>query len=687
MFPDPALSRRARWIDTAAFAICLLFLVTWSINVIALAIDAGYDFDGEYADGPFQIFNPLRRLAAGQVAGHDFQFFHGIYVPLVHYPLFALLGKTLTASEVTRRVLSPIGTMLVLLVGWRWVTGRWKTTMFLTAASLLLLDQSPLRIILYAYGSVLPIRTLAPLLACAAFALPVRPVWAGILAGFFAGASLLLGSEQGIALLLAAGLVGLLEVLPGGKREARIALLAAAATAVATVAVLLAIATHGDSAAMRAILKYNFREVPEDQFWYFGAEPQPTLTRWGQFFAGPHPFRPIVLSIVALAVAVRLRWRLRGSIEERSIRLVDAGILLVGYGAVSLGSLMALYIPKNVAACYRSLILFALAGLFFASRTSAARGRSRLLLRPRLGRAVLGGVALTVLCGFTRYPTTPSLLSGLLERPPKALHDLQQPRPSITPEWMTDLTVFGEVARTIPHPTVWSTYAGFPEYVANVFHPDTDYIIHALGLERRQRYLEAFDRARPDIVQTELLASFRFEEWLEVTTWPFYERVLRDYVPARLSNYSIFWRRRNATEPAPTFSPPQPLAVEQGHEIAVPIPANTSSRLAVIHLKYTAQVHHRWLPLASKITHFLVSIDGARNQGRVPLNPAATEVTFPLRFAPGDAPVLRVSTKGLWSTGEIQVQEADVSFVEASDAYRAFILGPKAEQSARPTEP
>jgi len=40
-------------------------------------------------------------LAAGQIAGQDFQFFHGLGVPFLHYPLFALLGKTFYSAELS----------------------------------------------------------------------------------------------------------------------------------------------------------------------------------------------------------------------------------------------------------------------------------------------------------------------------------------------------------------------------------------------------------------------------------------------------------------------------------------------------------------------------------------------------------------------------------------------------------
>ena len=59
-------------------------------------------------DGPFQLFNPLRRIAAGQTGGTDFQYFHGLALPYLHYPLYALLGRDFFASEVARYSVSQV---------------------------------------------------------------------------------------------------------------------------------------------------------------------------------------------------------------------------------------------------------------------------------------------------------------------------------------------------------------------------------------------------------------------------------------------------------------------------------------------------------------------------------------------------------------------------------------------------
>src|SRR4051812_32605234 len=48
-------------------------------------------FNGGITDGPFQLYNWLRHIDAGQIPGRDFHSFHGIGVPYLHYPVYRLL--------------------------------------------------------------------------------------------------------------------------------------------------------------------------------------------------------------------------------------------------------------------------------------------------------------------------------------------------------------------------------------------------------------------------------------------------------------------------------------------------------------------------------------------------------------------------------------------------------------------
>src|SRR5947199_23708 len=84
--PAPLVPRRALVLAAK------LFLALYFLYYLVDGMYPALVFDGLPVNGPFQLFNPLRRIAAGQVGGKDFIFFHGIGVPYLHYPLFALFG-------------------------------------------------------------------------------------------------------------------------------------------------------------------------------------------------------------------------------------------------------------------------------------------------------------------------------------------------------------------------------------------------------------------------------------------------------------------------------------------------------------------------------------------------------------------------------------------------------------------
>ncbi len=84
----------------------LAIIALWVLAFSQAAVAAITIFDGPLWNGAFQHFNALRRIEAGQAGGIDFQFFHGLLVPYLHFPFYRLLGGGLFASEVVRFALN-----------------------------------------------------------------------------------------------------------------------------------------------------------------------------------------------------------------------------------------------------------------------------------------------------------------------------------------------------------------------------------------------------------------------------------------------------------------------------------------------------------------------------------------------------------------------------------------------------
>src|SRR5262249_33597048 len=115
------------------------------------------------------------------------------------------------------------------------------------------------------------------------------------------------------------------------------------------------------------------------------------------------------------------------------------------------------------------------------------------------------------------------------------------------------------VRETCPEPAtgdLWSTYVAIVEDRLGIFHPEVDYIIHALGKDRHA-YALRFAEVRPRFVQTMRRdwVPFQYEEWLQTTSWDFYERLLLNYEIIKLSDWSLLWRRTDRPWRAPQDDP------------------------------------------------------------------------------------------------------------------------------------
>ena len=106
----------------------LLTLIVFSIP-FAAAVETALHFSGVAIDGPFQLYNALRRIDGGFRPGVGFQFFHGIGIPFLHYPFYRLFGGTFAASELARQLIACFAYPLVFLALFRAFTGDWRRSL------------------------------------------------------------------------------------------------------------------------------------------------------------------------------------------------------------------------------------------------------------------------------------------------------------------------------------------------------------------------------------------------------------------------------------------------------------------------------------------------------------------------------------------------------------------------------
>src|SRR6266568_21089 len=143
------------WLALVAFFVVPAFVV---------AAEMALHFTGSAIDGPFQLYNALRRIAAGFRPGVDFQFFHGLGVPYVHYWLFRALGGRFQDAEMARELIAVAVFPASMLVFFRAFARTWARAACLTAAAIGVVYAMKLPPLLFALNSMVGLRSTLPAL-------------------------------------------------------------------------------------------------------------------------------------------------------------------------------------------------------------------------------------------------------------------------------------------------------------------------------------------------------------------------------------------------------------------------------------------------------------------------------------------------------------------------------------------
>ena len=108
-------------------------------------------------------------------------------------------------------------------------------------------------------------------------------------------------------------------------------------------------------------------------------------------------------------------------------------------------------------------------------------------------------------------------------------------------EFKTDLR---EAADFLNGKKVFSTYATALEVVTDQFQPSKyDYIIHAMGDNAREEYMESFHEGDFDYVAIQKDEYNEWEPWIRSANWFFYEELYKDWHPVYENEYEEFWER------------------------------------------------------------------------------------------------------------------------------------------------
>ena len=607
------------------------------VGFASIAIDSALHFDDTPIDGPFQLFNALRRLANGQRFGGSFQFFHGLGIPYLHVLPYHLFGGGFLASELSRQLVSTLAAIAILVATCRAWVGSWKAGIPLAIVALVALIPLRVNALIFPINSMLGLRSTMPLVVAIHLRLRGSGWRAVVERGALLGVTIACGIEQASATIVALIVV---EVIRSIRCREISTLLRVAASVVLGLLFFLVFLFVVTPTGFASVLRFNFSSLPADQFWYFGGPPNRFLYRWRQLaiFVGTPVWSLLVVGMVGWCLA-----RFWKRVQRSSTNELTAEAFLAVYALVSTASMLGTFNTVYFQPAVRVGMLLAL----FAIQREWLRRKDRLPLSDELRGRVPSYALLSVL-GFTLAGWPLASISVI--RTPLHLvyaHGILRVPPTMTSEWNRTATIGGstvalERALLGRTPRIWSTYASYLEWKTGVFHPFFDYIIHALGHANRVAYAERFAADKPDIVQTIAPTYTMYEEWLETNHWNFYRPLLRDYSIVAVGPWSYFWVRRSAPWNeraqliADTPIPPGTLAIAfDGRSVPT-----DSIGLFEVTLHYHAVNPWRAVPVIGSLPRYVVYIGNSANHYPLSLAPYETTRIFPvLTVGPGEVHV------------------------------------------------
>lgn len=212
----------------------------------------------------------------------------------------------------------------------------------------------------------------------------------------------------------------------------------------------------------------------------------------------------------------------------------------------------------------------------------------------------------------------------------------------------------------------WTTYAGLIDNYYGRIPPATDYIIHSLGEAARLKYSEKFNAAKTDYVLTLRRKHFPYEEWLQTTSWEFYQQLISNYKIVGTSPLYHMWKRGNGSD-----------STIRGEKFSVEV--NRPSRIEIedvrpelpwilldAEIQYDITNPFNWLPIFSKIPRYFVKLNGASNRHPVSLPPFLTRWSFPIFIKNKSTLLIEPSIQSLLPAQELRVKSISLEPMQVS---------------------
>ena len=347
--------KNLRFINSPVSVIIFLnlsIILCWMGWAVFYSLSAAINIPTFHLDGAFQTASGLYRLDSGQIPGKDFYPYLGIGPLLVLYPFFKAFGANISASVFSAQLVVLLIGMLSTALIWQLI---WRPKSFVTSlavGSVLFLTPFAVSIFLsqplpvwMEFGvspgnSLRPIRAAAPYLIVIAYYFFIfrinKPQKKYILSGLLTGSVLLWSNDFAIP---SAGLFAIFVFITALRcREFLIknSLFYLVATIISWMT-FLTFATYGHP---MELLKYNFLDVAQDQWWFFGPYGESTrifyLQKLTRIFSQENYIPLLVLALMAVLASIT-------RLIEHVLLLWIGVVLFAGGVAASVGGHLGHY--------------------------------------------------------------------------------------------------------------------------------------------------------------------------------------------------------------------------------------------------------------------------------------------------------------------------------------------------------
>lgn len=510
----------------------------------------------ETLDGAMQTWFAVHAFASGQQLGQDFQSYLGVTMMLFLLPFYMLFGSTLFSSSLAASTAVALGLLTMMHGLLRLMRGltpglRW----WLVAAGFTFLaaidDLSP-------GNSLRPVRSALPFLMLPLILPLLRslrgssPLRSGLLLGAVAGVGLIWSNDAGIPTFASLGFAILLCGTDKWHLTAK-AVVCYAAGAVLTAGSILLVVTHG---APNSWLIYNFVAIPEDQIWYFAP--------WARE-ARVLRLSDVILIISAMSSKIQLAFFLLliSLVVAISRRLLARGapIQLSAFVFLGLSAIGTALIPQlggHVSNGYNLGLGYI--GVFspliiFQKNIIGAIRHFPSCIRRNLGRVVMvsAGMVVIVSSANMAYTTVRTVAAHLDTVPIPELGFRVEPRFAEDVGALRQLRQVFDDAGVPNDARLQTTYPSALAIILDAKAPTPlGSIIHALGNDNRQRFIDVVADRRVAFATTVYLDHASWPDWNIRSNWGYFRALHLNYKPVAQNARHILWKRRAIPLPAPT---------------------------------------------------------------------------------------------------------------------------------------